>query len=1234
MGLALWILNLNAGIYDSWQYRVKIQFYPSSENTLGNFPALVILGTNIAGFNYTQFVSRADGADLRFTTADKTTPLDYEIEKWNTNGSSFIWVKIPSLTYGSYIYGYWGKSGVSALPCTTNGAVWSNNYVGVWHFKGDEPFNDATSYRNNGVNDNTDYVETGRIGNARNFDTYDEIRVPRSSSLEITDVITMEGWVKLDSYPSEWNVLMIKGDTGANRQYGMWIRSTGDILLSYYASGNWYSFYPGGQGFTIGAWHHIAGVIDTVNNVRNIYIDGNLVASDGTDIPSMSSYPYDLYMGAIVNSWPCDGTFDEFRISRTARNAAWVNATYRTVMENSSFQQYGSSLRQGQLGVEAYDASDVRAYSAVANGEIAMTNSLPTANVYVCWDHTDKGTSATSAWSHVTYVGNLSIEQRFSQTLNTLLPNTNYVYRCYAVNAGGNAWSLSAKSFRTCRAWYVASSGSGVDGKSWASAYNTIQVALNAATNGADVIHVKGETFSVTTPLSWTKPGVIVRGGYEGSGAPGNHDPVQWSTVINRSSGETRILNILNASNGKLEYVTICGGLLTGSGTVGGGILITNSANFTIDSCIISNNTAGALGGGIYAFNCSQINIKNSIIVTNIMDVADRDWTRYGGGIYMRNCSGVISNCVIKGNVARNTRHGWSVTRPNGGGITIDGGNMTIARTIIRNNRVWNPNYWEVAMYGGGVYVAGGAHVLKNCLINTNEVVSVTSSTELGEGVYVAGGNVVLQNCTVADNNNEGVREYAGSAVLIVSNSVVYGHAIRDIGGSIDAYYSCIGDGTKAGQYGCFSNNPTFVDRVYYHEKSEYGDYRSGYFSGGTWSTSTNSSMLIDRGNPAAVFSAEPHPNGARLNIGVYGNTEVAAKSPPLTVRVLSPNAITPTSATLNAEVVLPGSPDVKVWFYWGFINGGTNASQWLANTYGGLLFSTGQVSKVINGLLNNSNYYYTIFASNSAGGIAWAVPSTNFVACAHPPEIANRGVENETGPTVTLKGELTSDGGVNTRVFVCWGPEDGGNSSTANWAHVVDCGLKGVGNFQVNITTEVGSNYYYTCLATNMAGQGWAVPCIPFGHARIRYVSSSATGRNNGYTWTDAFSDIGSAIAGCVAGKTNIIYIKGGNYLLETELLLTNSCVYLLGSYQGVGFPGNYNIATWPTVIKRQGSGITRLMQINGANNCVLRAIKFQDGYREGTGIPSGCGGALYIVNTSNPVSYTHLTLPTIYSV
>ena len=52
-----------------------------------------------------------------------------------------------------------------------------------------------------------------------------------------------------------------------------------------------------------------------------------------------------------------------------------------------------------------------------------------------------------------------------------------------------------------------------------------------------------------------------------------------------------------------------------------------------------------------------------------------------------------------------------------------------------------------------------------------------------------------------------------------------------------------------------------------------------GVWSNGVWETSLVHSPCIDMGNPTDTYVEEPTPNGQRLNMGAFGNTDIASKS-------------------------------------------------------------------------------------------------------------------------------------------------------------------------------------------------------------------------------------------------------------------------------------------------------------------------------------------------------------------
>ncbi|GAF76290.1 unnamed protein product, partial [marine sediment metagenome] len=118
----VWIRDNELAYY--WTKRLGITFsgYDGGE-TLVDFPALVILSTNLSGFDYNAFGSPGGWNDLRFTDSADDSALSYEIEKWDTGGKSYVWVRIPALTKSTIIWAYWGNTNQYACGSPPDYAV-------------------------------------------------------------------------------------------------------------------------------------------------------------------------------------------------------------------------------------------------------------------------------------------------------------------------------------------------------------------------------------------------------------------------------------------------------------------------------------------------------------------------------------------------------------------------------------------------------------------------------------------------------------------------------------------------------------------------------------------------------------------------------------------------------------------------------------------------------------------------------------------------------------------------------------------------------------------------------------------------------------------------------------------------------------------------------------------------------------------------------------------------------
>ena len=73
----------------------------TGSSPLSGFPVLVRIAANSpSGFSYADLHSPTNGDDIAFVGMDGAG-LPYEIDTWNPSGTSLIWVRLPTMTYGT-----------------------------------------------------------------------------------------------------------------------------------------------------------------------------------------------------------------------------------------------------------------------------------------------------------------------------------------------------------------------------------------------------------------------------------------------------------------------------------------------------------------------------------------------------------------------------------------------------------------------------------------------------------------------------------------------------------------------------------------------------------------------------------------------------------------------------------------------------------------------------------------------------------------------------------------------------------------------------------------------------------------------------------------------------------------------------------------------------------------------------------------------------------------------------
>jgi subtilisin family serine protease len=336
--------------------RITFDGYTESE-VLTNFPVPVKFNNSIIGFDYDDFISSA-GDDLRFWTSD-LEPLVYEIEQWDTEGDSYVWVRIPELSQGTFIFASWGDADAAPMPHAPQ-YTWSEDFLAAWHLN-ENPANtpdSATLVANNSGFLNTSQTSAnpsivpGVIGSGfetRNGLTH-RIQIDNHSHLAGRDQATFSFWYRRDINADRAAEIFAHDRSGINRRIGYYFVWQGhhDGIAFYprVASGTIDSPDLFSGTLQVGDWHHVAITQDKFSSNRadfRMYINGVEVATALNRSLSSSDRwilePNYLIGSSATNSAP-DATLDEMRMASTVRSPAWIKAEYLSMVDPHTFGRY------------------------------------------------------------------------------------------------------------------------------------------------------------------------------------------------------------------------------------------------------------------------------------------------------------------------------------------------------------------------------------------------------------------------------------------------------------------------------------------------------------------------------------------------------------------------------------------------------------------------------------------------------------------------------------------------------------------------------------------------------------------------------------------------------------------------------------------------------------------------------------------------------------------------------
>ena len=617
--------------------------YEGSE-TLTNFPVLVdVRKKDTNGFSYDDFY-RADGSDMAFVD-EKGHLIPHEIDTWNKNGQSLIWVRIPEMVNGTTFTMCYRSPLLEPMPDAGN--VFEK-YVGVWHMNetANGVVNVADSTTNN-LPGETHALSSadgnGRIGGGRRV-----AQAPGSSSsygriivfdhddilrTGVGNVFTFSGWYKLAATPPKWSYLVARKSEDADRGWGIQYEENDTSKLRVWSGSNEKNkqqlFATPGAAAT--GWNYWTFVYDgsvngdgTTNRIFHAYLNGNELASTtggfalNYDVANDETAAYDhLVIGGQENGTGAfNGTIDEARYSKGARSPDWIKAEYSSTLQqvywndaSRRFVTKGTSVGKGEeskVPVVVWEKSaglpetivDVSyAYVQFAGTVTFCGTGAETCDIeYLLWAD---GEEAPTDEDWVVLLSGARAGRSFSIPVTGLKQDMPYNFRIRAVNEVGGLRQANREqtgSFRTTGNVNEEAEGEllRVDNK---------------------FVHLfRAGSYTFTTPDYVTNVEILVvggggAGGYKVGGGGGGGGlfystsyPVTTSTVYRIQVGEggNAATNLEERSeSGEASYFALDGDeenpLILVPGGGGGG-------NFVNSETLAKGADGASGGGGSYAF--------------------------------------------------------------------------------------------------------------------------------------------------------------------------------------------------------------------------------------------------------------------------------------------------------------------------------------------------------------------------------------------------------------------------------------------------------------------------------------------------------------------------------------------------------------------------------------------------------------------------------------------------------
>ena len=834
--------------------KVPISLSASAQTALGNetlsgFPVLVRLSSAISGFDYADIA--ANHADIAFGSDDGSviTPYPFEVAEWDPNGTSLVWVRVPSLSAATSFNFYYGNG---ASVANTPSDTWAG-YAGVWHM--DETY-DATTAPTGLAHDSTanglDATPTnggsgnlvqmtsaaGVVGNARvnatsNTTKGNYLSVPNYDSLALGNTFAISGWFKattVNGYPRLWSRKNAYTDPD-----GWEIENANGVATKFSARGASSTSITLNTPTYQNAWLHIALVYN--GTTLTTYANGEPSGSGTIAAATENGKPLSFGNNSNGSERSFPGLYDEIRLLDATPSAAWFAVEYAVAADPASLVYGAAEMLDATAPIFAGAPTVVG-----SNGSFTFTATLASGagDLYMVLTDLATGIATTNL-----VAANASSPGDYTAA-PTLVSGRTYSYAVLGVNALGTA--ILTPGVGPVYAGEVTIAQT-TDADEASMAAGAFTVSRGTATLGDLVVSytiggtaVADETYealsgTVVIPAGATSATIAVTPIYS---AAVQSDVTVIATLAAGAylagSPDSATVTVVNSSvNPYVRYVST-----TGSDANDGYVLATAKATLqaAIDSldavsaendctvyvapgtyaqpknssyCVYVTNRVAVVGmtgdpadviinrasdaTGIFRMDNPNAALRAVTVTGGQLGSSNSSGIQKGAGVYLS--SGAVEDCIVSNCTGR--AYGQT-----GIGIQAEGGRVSrcrLARNVCNND----------VCSGVGVYASGSA-LVEDCLVDHN-------NCKQGGAVYLAGSATFL-NGTIVKNtgsNYSGVR--VGSNTARVVNCAIFDNTVdQTLEGAVYSagygarYDHCAADMEIEGGVDCLFTQSVFRD--------------------------------------------------------------------------------------------------------------------------------------------------------------------------------------------------------------------------------------------------------------------------------------------------------------------------------------------------------------------------------------------------------------------------------------